>query len=73
MRSGRGVDAWRKLYNRYVPMAEDLQNIFIRELMALKPVNDANVDDFFQEVERIRELYARAGSQDGGLLEKWVV
>ena len=25
-----GLDAWRKLYNRYVPLAEDLQNILIR-------------------------------------------
>ena len=23
-----GLDAWRKLYNRYVPLADDLQNIF---------------------------------------------
>ena len=28
---------------------------------------------FFQEVERIRELYAIVGSNDGGLSEKWVM
>ena len=33
-----GFDAWRKLYNRYVPLADDLQNIFIQELMAIKPL-----------------------------------
>ena len=70
---GGGFDAWREFYNRYVPMAGDPQIILKRKFMGLKLVNEANVDDLFQEVERIREPYARAGSQDGGLFEKWVV
>ena len=29
-----GLDAWRKLYNKYMPLAHDMQNILIRELMS---------------------------------------
>ena len=62
-------DVWRTLDHRFVPMAEDLQNILIRELMSLKPVGEADVDKLFQEVERIRELYTWAGDdQEGGLV-----
>ena len=42
-----GLDAWRKLYNRYVPLAEDIKNILIRELIALKPVSETEVDNLF--------------------------
>ena len=42
-----GFDAWRRFDNRYVPVAENLQNINIRELMALRSVSEANVDDVF--------------------------
>ena len=59
-----GLDAWRKLYYRYVPLAEDLQNILIRELIALKPVTEQEVDNLFADVERITELYVRAGESD---------
>ena len=52
-------------------MADDLQDILMGELMSLKPVSEANVDDLLQEVERIRELYAKAG--DGGMAERWIV
>ena len=48
-----GLDAWRTFYNRYVPLAEDLQNISTRELIALKPVGETEVDNLFGEVERI--------------------
>ena len=34
-----GFDAWRKSYNRYIPLASDLHDIMIRELYDLKPVN----------------------------------
>lgn len=30
-----GLDAWRCLYNRYLPAAEDLQNLLMEELMML--------------------------------------
>ena len=48
-----GLDAWRKLYYRYVPLAVDLQNILVRELMSLKPVSEQEVDNLFAEIERI--------------------
>ena len=55
-----------------MPLAEGMQNLRLRELIAIRPVGEANIDDLFQEVERIRELYARAGSHDVAVLEKWV-
>lgn len=66
-----GLDAWRKLYHRYVPLADDLQNIPIRELIVLKPVAETDVDNLFSEVERITELYIKVGESDL-LQEKWV-
>ena len=59
-----GFDAWRKLYHRYVPLAEDLQNISIQELMCLKPVGEGDVDTLFNEVERITDLYIKTGPTD---------
>ena len=41
-------DAWRELYNRYIPLAEDMQNIFIRELMSLKQVIENNIDAYLE-------------------------
>ena len=66
-----GLDAWRKLYNRYIPLAEDLRNILIRELMAIKPVAEADVDNLFAEIERITEQYMRAGEAEP-MQERWV-
>ena len=67
-----GLDALRKLYNKYIPLAEDLQNIFIRQLMSLKPVNEGDVDGLFDEVERIRELYIKVGSDEEPMCERWL-
>ena len=39
-----GFDAWRKLYNRYEPLAQDLQNIFICEFMSIKPVAENDIE-----------------------------
>ena len=66
-----GFDAWRKLYHRYVPMAEDLQNILIQELMCLKSVGENEVDSLFNEIERITGLYVKTGTTDE-LPEKWI-
>ena len=65
------MDAWRKLCNRYIPLAEDLQNISIRELMAIKQVNEAEVDSLFAEIERIIEQYTKSGETEP-MQEKWV-
>ena len=62
-----------QLYHRYVLLVDDLQNIFIRALMSMKPVIQSNVDDLFLGAERIRGLYSRAGATDEGMCEEWVV
>ena len=51
-----GLDAWRKFYNRYVPLDDDLQNIVIQELMWIKQVTQAYIDTLFNEIDRIFEL-----------------
>ena len=66
-----GLEAWRRPYNHYVPMAEDLQNILIQELYELRPVEENSVDKLFNEIQRISELYVRAGTED--ISEKWLV
>lgn len=67
-----GFDAWRKLYNKYIPLADDMQGILIRQLMSIKPVTEGEVDGFFDEVERIRELYIKSCSAEEPMCERWV-
>ena len=66
-----GLDAWRKLYHRYIPLASDLQDILIRELYDIKPVSESDIDSLFDEVARIRDLYIKAGPSDD-LSERWI-
>lgn len=66
-----GLDAWRELYNTYVPLAEVLQQILIQELFTLKPVSETEIDALFNEIERITDLYVKAGPVDD-LSEKWI-
>ena len=65
-----GLDAWRKLYHKYMPLADDLQNILIRQLMSLKQVAENDMDLLLEEIERIRELYIKVGSNDEPISEK---
>ena len=67
-----GLDAWRKLYHKYVPLAEDLQNLLIQELMSLKIVTEADVDQLFADIERIRDLYTKAGTDEDDLSDRWI-
>ena len=67
-----GFDAWRRLYNHYLPLAEDVQQILIQELYALQPVTENNVDTLFNQVERFIELYTRAGKTDDAISDKWI-
>ena len=39
----------------------------------MKSVTESNVDDLFLDVERIRELYIKAGANDEGMCDKWVI
>ena len=65
-----GLDAWRKLYHRYIPLADHMQNIRIRKLMCLKLVNEGDMDNLFDEAERIREQYIKIGSSECPMSEK---
>ena len=67
-----GFDAWRRLYHHYLPLAEDLQQISIQQLYSLFPVNENNIDNLFNNVERITELYTVAGRADDAINEKWI-
>ena len=40
--------------------------------MPLKPVNEQDVDNLFAEVERIIELYIKAGTDTDAIQEKWI-
>ena len=66
------MDAWRKRYNKYIPMADDLQNILIRQLMSLKRVQGSDKDNLFDEIERIRELYIKAGCESDPMSENLI-
>ena len=67
-----GFDAWRRLYNHYLPLAEDLQQLLIHELYSLSPVNENNIDGLFNQVERIVELYTKYGRADDPISERWI-
>lgn len=41
-----GLDVWRKLCNKYIPLIEDSQIIFIRQVMSIKPVIEMKLTDF---------------------------
>ena len=40
--------------------------------MCIKLVNGNEMDSLFDEVERIKELYIKAGSKEGPMCEKWL-
>ena len=67
-----GLDAWRRFYHHYMPLADDLQQLLIQELYALTPVTESNVDTLFNKVERIFELYTRHGVAEDQLSDKWI-
>ena len=66
-----GLAAWRNMYNKYVPLVDDFQNILIRQSMGIKVVIEQDVDSLFDENERIREFYIKAGSDHEPLCVKW--
>ena len=67
-----GLDAWRKLCHKYTPMADDLQHIFIRQFMSIKPVTGSAMDNLF-EIQRTRGSYIKAGSKEEPMCEKWII
>ena len=55
----------------YMPLADDLQNILIRQLMSIRPFNEGDMGSLFDEIERIRELCIKAGSDEEPMSERW--
>ena len=66
-----GFDAWRRVYHHYIPLSRDLQQILIQELYDRRPVGESEIDKFFNDIQRISELYSRAGSEN--IPEQWLV
>ena len=67
-----GLDACRRSYNRYIPGADDVQQLLIEEFMRLKPVSEQGVDGLFTEVERIMEWYTKTDVNGESMNAKWV-
>lgn len=67
-----GLDAWRKLYHKYVLLAGDLQNLSIQESMSLKTATEREIDKLFNDVECIRDSYIKAGTDTEDLSERWI-
>ena len=61
-----------RLYNHYLPLAGDLQQLLIQELYTLHPVGEASVDTLFYQVERITGLYIKTGRSEEAMSDKWV-
>ena len=57
--------------NKYVPLADDLQITPIQELIALKQVNENEVDALFTGIEGIIDQYVKARPVDD-LSDRWV-
>ena len=65
------MDAWRKLYNNYVPLGDDLQNIPTQELLTLRPVSETEIETLFNEFERVTDVYVKVRPVDD-LSEQWI-
>ena len=56
-----GIDAWRKLYVEFIPMAQTRQDIIVSEILELKPVQDKQIRKFLNRVEELRYKYNQCG------------
>lgn len=66
-----GLDVWRRFFHRYMPLADDLQQVLMQELYSLTLVTETGVYALFNTVEKILELYARHGRAEDTMPEKW--
>ena len=67
-----GLGAWRRLYHHYMPLADDVQHLFIQQLYVIIPVTENNIDGLFNKAETITELYASHGKAEDHMSEKWL-
>ena len=56
-----GIDAWRKLYIEYIPLAQTRQDIILSEILELKPVTSKDVRNCLNRVEELRHKYNQCG------------
>lgn len=56
-----GVDARRKMYIEYIPMAQTKQDIIVTEILDLKPVTEKNVRKLFNRMKELRHKYNQCG------------
>ena len=64
-------DVWRRLFQHYASLANDLQNLLTQELYDLKSVAEPNIDQLLNDRQRIAEWYIRSGPE--AMAEKWLV
>lgn len=67
-----GLGAWRRLYHRYFPGADDSQHLPLDELMSLKQLNDNEVDLLFMGIERPMGWYIKVCAEGESMNNKWV-
>ena len=61
-----GIDAWRKMYIEYIPMAHTRQDIILADILELQPLTDKQVRQFFNRLDEHRYKYNQCGSQPFG-------
>ena len=61
-----GIDAWRRLYAEYIPLAQTKQDIILTEILEMKPVNDKNVRKLLNRMEELQYKYNQCGGQPLG-------
>ena len=61
-----GIDAWRRLYAEYIPLAQTKQDIIFTEILDMKPVNDKNVRKLMNRIEELQYKYNQCGGQPLG-------
>ena len=58
-----GSDAWRRLYNEYLPMDQTQQDIILTEIISLEPVKEKDVGTLLNRVEELRDKHDRCGEK----------
>lgn len=56
-----GLDAWRKLYIEYIPLAQTRPDFILSEILELKPVSSKDVRKFLNRIEELRYKYNQCG------------
>ena len=57
-----GIDAWRKLYMEYIPLAQTRQDIILSEILEMRPVTTKDVRKCLNRIEELRYKYNQCGN-----------